>query len=81
METRPQPKVREEDCVGCRLCYNVCPVHNCIEMVEVNPERKTVTWDELSRNQPEVTSDWEEMKDIANNKEFMFIRSVRHWAC
>ena len=32
-ETRPQPRVREEDCVGCRLCYNVCPVEHCIEMV------------------------------------------------
>ncbi len=33
--TRPQPRVREPDCVGCRLCYNVCPVEGCIEMVEV----------------------------------------------
>jgi len=22
--------VAEEDCVGCRLCFNVCPVDNCI---------------------------------------------------
>ncbi len=35
--TRPQPRVREADCVGCRLCYNVCPVHDCIEMVELPP--------------------------------------------
>jgi dihydropyrimidine dehydrogenase (NAD+) subunit PreA len=62
VETRPQPRVREEDCVGCRLCYNVCPVHDCIEMVEVKPEHKSITWDELTRNQPEVTSDWETMK-------------------
>ncbi len=34
IETRPQPVVREEDCVGCRLCYNVCPVDDCIAMVE-----------------------------------------------
>jgi dihydropyrimidine dehydrogenase (NAD+) subunit PreA len=61
-ETRPQPRVREEDCVGCRLCYNVCPVHDCIEMVEVKPERESVTWDELCRDQPEVTNDWEAMK-------------------
>src|SRR5271169_1536118 len=26
IDTRPQPSVREDDCVGCRLCYNVCPV-------------------------------------------------------
>ena len=62
VETRPQPKVREEDCVGCRLCYNVCPVHNCIQMVELPPERKSTTWDELSRTQAEVTSDWDAMK-------------------
>src|SRR5947207_4405161 len=26
VEMRPQPQVREGDCVGCRLCYNVCPI-------------------------------------------------------
>ncbi len=62
VDTRPQPRVREEDCVGCRLCYNVCPVHDCIQMVEVKPERESITWDELSHRQPEVTSDWEAMK-------------------
>jgi dihydropyrimidine dehydrogenase (NAD+) subunit PreA len=61
-ETRPQPRVREEDCVGCRLCYNVCPVHDCIRMVELPPCRESVTWDQLSRNQPAVTEDWEAMK-------------------
>src|SRR5438270_1833355 len=34
VHTRPQPRVREEDCVGCRLCYNICPVEHCIEMGE-----------------------------------------------
>jgi dihydropyrimidine dehydrogenase (NAD+) subunit PreA len=61
-ETRPQPQVREEDCVGCRLCYNVCPVDNCIEMVEVPSGRSAVTWSELSQQQPRVTEDWETMK-------------------
>jgi dihydropyrimidine dehydrogenase (NAD+) subunit PreA len=60
--TRPSVHVREEDCVGCRLCYNVCPVDNCIDMVELPPERPSVTWDELSRNQKDVTEDWEKMK-------------------
>ena len=23
--TRPQRRVREADCVGCRLCFNICP--------------------------------------------------------
>src|ERR1700761_1910033 len=62
VNSRPQPRVREEDCVGCRLCYNVCPVHNCISMVELPPWRESVTWDELSKAQPEVTSDWEAME-------------------
>jgi dihydropyrimidine dehydrogenase (NAD+) subunit PreA len=62
IETRPQPQVREEDCVGCRLCYNVCPVDDCIEMVELPSGRSGVTWSELSQNQTEVTEDWETMK-------------------
>ena len=59
---RPSVRVREEDCVGCRLCYNVCPVENCIQMVEETPDRPSVTWDELSQKQREVTEDWEKMK-------------------
>jgi dihydropyrimidine dehydrogenase (NAD+) subunit PreA len=62
MDTRPQPKVREEDCVGCRLCYNVCPVDQCIEMVELPPRRSAVTWDELSQKQTPVTEDWGAME-------------------
>ncbi len=61
VDTRPQPRVREEDCVGCRLCYNVCPVERCIEMVELPPCRPSTTWDELSKSQPEVTENWEAM--------------------
>src|SRR6202166_613355 len=59
---RPQPRVREQDCVGCRLCYNVCPVDRCIEMVEVPSGRTPVTWEQLVASQPEVTEDWEAMK-------------------
>src|SRR5579863_7478449 len=50
IESRPQPQVREEDCVGCRLCYNVCPVDNCIAMVELPSGREAVTWSELSQH-------------------------------
>ena len=60
--TRPQPTVREEDCVGCRLCYNVCPVEDCIDMVEVPSGRTSVTWDQLTKNRTDVTEDWEAMK-------------------
>jgi len=60
--TRPQPRVREEDCVGCRLCYNVCPVENCISMVEEPSGRPSVTWSEICRDEPEITADWEAMQ-------------------
>lgn len=56
------PEVREVDCVGCRLCYNVCPVENCISMVQVDSHRAPVTWDDLMKTRPEVTGDWEAMK-------------------
>jgi dihydropyrimidine dehydrogenase (NAD+) subunit PreA len=61
-ETRPHPRVREADCVGCRLCYNVCPVDHCIEMVEVPSGRQPITWDQLVKTRPEVTEDWEAME-------------------
>ena len=60
--TRPQPRVREADCVGCRLCYNVCPVENCIEMVELPSGRDSVTWDELVMTRTEVTEEWDAME-------------------
>ncbi|HRN18072.1 MAG: NAD-dependent dihydropyrimidine dehydrogenase subunit PreA [Trueperaceae bacterium] len=62
-----QPIVREEDCVGCDLCSLVCPVDACITMVERPPERAPVTWNELTRTRPEVTTDWDAM--IAYRKE------------
>lgn len=62
IKSRPQTRVREEDCVGCRLCYNVCPVHNCIQMVELPPCQPSTTWEELSKSQRAVTEDWDAMK-------------------
>jgi dihydropyrimidine dehydrogenase (NAD+) subunit PreA len=64
-----QPRVREVDCVGCRLCYNVCPVENCISMVELPSGRESITWDQLSKAQPEVTSDWDAMKKYRQEHE------------
>jgi dihydropyrimidine dehydrogenase (NAD+) subunit PreA len=60
---RPQPRVREQDCVGCRLCYNVCPVEGCISMVEVSSGREPTTWDQLAKSQPAVTTDWAAMEE------------------
>lgn len=62
VETRPKVVVREEDCVGCRLCYNVCPVENCIQMVEFPSGKPPITWDELTRTQRSVTEDWQQME-------------------
>ncbi len=62
VENRPQPRVREADCVGCRLCFNVCPVENCISMVEAPSGRESVTWDQLAKSRPEVTEDWDAMQ-------------------
>jgi dihydropyrimidine dehydrogenase (NAD+) subunit PreA len=66
--SRPQPRVREEDCVGCRLCYNVCPVERCISMIERPSGRSPVTWDELGKFQPEVTTDWDAMKEYRRRR-------------
>lgn len=62
VSTRPCVLVREQDCVGCRLCYNVCPVEDCIRMIEEPSGRPPLTWGQLSESQPEVTEDWEKMK-------------------
>ena len=62
VETRPQPRVREDDCVGCRLCYNVCPVDGCIDMTELPPLSPSTTWDQLSKTQREVTENWDAME-------------------
>jgi dihydropyrimidine dehydrogenase (NAD+) subunit PreA len=43
------PRVDETECVGCNLCSLVCPVEECITMVEVDTGRVPETWDERSR--------------------------------
>lgn len=62
VSTRPSVLVREQDCVGCRLCYNVCPVEDCIRMIEEPSGRPPLTWGQLSESQREITEDWEKMK-------------------
>jgi dihydropyrimidine dehydrogenase (NAD+) subunit PreA len=39
------PWVDEPECVGCNLCQLVCPVPDCIQMVEV-PNPKKETWND-----------------------------------
>ena len=64
METRPQPVVREEDCVGCRLCYNVCPVDDCIRDGRAAFRARAGDLERaIARSRPQVTEDWEAMKD------------------
>jgi dihydropyrimidine dehydrogenase (NAD+) subunit PreA len=58
---RPLPVVREDDCVGCRLCHNVCPVEDCIEMIEAPPKMAPVTWAQLTSERPDVTENWDAM--------------------
>jgi dihydropyrimidine dehydrogenase (NAD+) subunit PreA len=40
------PKVDEGECVGCNLCWLVCPVENCIEMVRVDSGAAPESWAE-----------------------------------
>ncbi len=43
-------EVIEEECVGCNLCQHVCPVDDCISMVEVVTGRPHLTWKEHPNN-------------------------------
>jgi dihydropyrimidine dehydrogenase (NAD+) subunit PreA len=36
-------------------------VEDCIAMVELPSGRPSVTWDELTQSQPDVTEDWNKM--------------------
>jgi dihydropyrimidine dehydrogenase (NAD+) subunit PreA len=36
--------IREEDCVGCNLCAIVCPVENCITMVDTERAGPPLSW-------------------------------------
>jgi dihydropyrimidine dehydrogenase (NAD+) subunit PreA len=40
------PRVDETECVGCNLCSLVCPVEECITMVEVDTGLGSQTWEE-----------------------------------
>jgi dihydropyrimidine dehydrogenase (NAD+) subunit PreA len=38
------PRVDEVECVGCNLCWLVCPVENCITMEQVDTGRAPQSW-------------------------------------
>jgi dihydropyrimidine dehydrogenase (NAD+) subunit PreA len=38
------PRVDEEECVGCNLCWLVCPVENCITMEQMETGKPVQSW-------------------------------------
>ncbi|HEU5340112.1 NAD-dependent dihydropyrimidine dehydrogenase subunit PreA [Edaphobacter sp.] len=40
------PRVDETECVGCNLCSLVCPVEDCITMIEVKTGLPSESWEE-----------------------------------
>jgi dihydropyrimidine dehydrogenase (NAD+) subunit PreA len=48
-------EVIDAECVGCNLCYHVCPVPGCIEMVEQKTGLPAVDWLHDPRNPRRVT--------------------------
>jgi dihydropyrimidine dehydrogenase (NAD+) subunit PreA len=49
-------EVIDAECVGCNLCYHVCPVPGCIEMVEQKTGLPAVDWLHDPRNPRRVTA-------------------------
>ena len=48
-------EVLDAECVGCNLCYHVCPVSGCISMVEVDTGLPAVDWNHDPRNPRRLT--------------------------
>jgi len=44
------PTVDEHECVGCNLCWLVCPVENCISMVRVDKGDHPQSWAEKAKS-------------------------------
>jgi len=44
--------VDEAECVGCNLCAMVCPVQDCISMLEVDTGRPAQSWKERTALAP-----------------------------
>jgi dihydropyrimidine dehydrogenase (NAD+) subunit PreA len=48
-------EVIDAECVGCNLCYHVCPVPGCISMIEVDTGLPAVDWNHDPRNPQRLT--------------------------
>ncbi len=44
------PRVDEQECVGCNLCWLVCPVEGCITMAEIDTGLPAESWEERSHS-------------------------------
>ena len=42
------PRVDAAECVGCNLCYLVCPVPGCITMEQIDAGRPSESWEQLT---------------------------------
>jgi dihydropyrimidine dehydrogenase (NAD+) subunit PreA len=43
------PHVDEQECVGCNLCWLVCPVEDCITMEQVETGLPAESWEQRAR--------------------------------
>jgi len=46
------PRVDESECVGCNLCFLVCPVEGCITMEQVDTHLPSESWEQRTGNSP-----------------------------
>lgn len=58
-----QPRVRASDCVGCALCFLVCPVDECISMIRKDDGSEAITWNELMKQLPQPLT-WENLRSF-----------------
>ena len=48
------PRVDESECVGCNLCYLVCPVPGCITMEEIDLNLPPQSWEQRTASIPNL---------------------------
>jgi dihydropyrimidine dehydrogenase (NAD+) subunit PreA len=46
------PRVDEDECVGCNLCWLVCPVEDCITMERIDTGRPPESWEQRVASAP-----------------------------